>query len=199
MGTHFQSPMKGNGWQECLVWAAGDSQANVGPSGKAWEALSCHHVKTGRNTLRHIWCLLRAVSAWGLYELIGKQILPSPLISSVSWHEVAGQHIPELQLGMETSKSCWSTEQSMMCNTYGHTSVCIAGEVILAYAFGPWHAGVLEWHVQYGSLTLGRLLRLKRLSSKPEPCLEGWLRVMGLKGLWGAGPQPLGTCCSGLS
>lgn len=31
------------------------------------EASSCHHVKTGRNTLRHMWCLSRAISAWGLW------------------------------------------------------------------------------------------------------------------------------------
>lgn len=80
----------------------------------------------------------------------------------------------------------------MMCNTYRHTSVCIAGEVILAYAFGPSHAGL-----QYGFCTWEVVKT--RLSSKLELCLEDWLGVKGLKGLWGAGPQASGTSCSGLS
>lgn len=33
--------------------------------------------------------ILRAVPAQGLYEWIGKQIMSSPLIFTVSWHEAA--------------------------------------------------------------------------------------------------------------
>lgn len=48
--------------------------------------------------------------------------------------------------------------------------------------------------MQYGSYIWAVVKTIKRLSSKPELRLEGWLGVTALKGLWGAGPQPLGTC-----
>lgn len=62
--------------------------------------------------------------------------LSSPLSFTVSWHEGAGQRIPKLQMGTETRAKA-AEAQSVMRNTWGRTSVCVAGEVILAHAFGP--------------------------------------------------------------
>lgn len=95
-------PWRVVGWQECPAWRAEDNQASFSPSVKAGEAPSYHHLNIGRNALRDIWHLSGAVPAWGLYERIGKQILSSPLIFTVSWHKAAGQYIPKLQMGMET-------------------------------------------------------------------------------------------------
>ena len=50
--------------------------------------------------------------------------------------------------------------------------------------------------MQYGSYVWEVVKTIKRLSGKLELCLEGWLGVTALEGLWGAGPQPSGTCCS---
>lgn len=116
--TPFQAPVKGNGWQECLAWAAEDSQASVSPSGRAWEVPSYCHVKIGRNAVRGIWCLSRAVPVWRLYEWIGKQILSSPLIFTGSWHEAAGQHIPKLQMGMETPAKAAKAQSRAWCVTH---------------------------------------------------------------------------------